>query len=131
MQLQNDHRRGHLRAGVPGGDKAIGLAFGLQAQPNDHRAVGFTAHGHAGLVGHVDDFRCLDDLDAIASHTPRLTSKFTGEEVTELTFNDARLTDELNRVRRFELSQRLERPGDRCPRGKVATHGVQGDPSQG
>ena len=47
------------------------------------------------------------------------------------TIDDAGLTDELNRMTRIELGERLERAGDSRPRGKVAAHGVQRDPGQG
>ena len=68
MELENDHRCRHLRAGVSGGDEGLRFPFALQTQSNDHRAVGFVADRDTRFVSHFDDVRCFNNLDPIASH---------------------------------------------------------------
>jgi hypothetical protein len=52
------------------------------------------------------------------------------EERVELRLDGGGLADQLDRVGRAELSERLERTGHRRLRGEVAPHGVQRDPRQ-
>ena len=46
-------------------------------------------------------------------------------------FDDGGLSDELDRVARVQLGQRLQRAGNGRLGSEIATHGVQRDPRQG
>jgi len=55
---------GEHRAGVPGGDRCVGLVLGDGAHRRDEARVGLRAHGFGRLVRHLDPIRRLHERQA-------------------------------------------------------------------
>jgi hypothetical protein len=129
VELEQHRGRGHLRTGVAGGDERVRSPLGLQLETDDHRAVRLAAHGRRRLVGHFDDVRRLDELNAARE-------RGSGREITDTQCgyartNDVDGTDELKRVLDRQLENGMERSGYRRIRGEISPHRVQRDPRQG
>lgn len=126
MEPQDERRRGHLRAGVPGGDEGVGGALSLQPQADGHRRIGLAAHRDGGLVRHLDDLVGIDQDEPLGGGADER------RRVDQLAFedgpHDGGPPDQLELVGRIELLERQQGRRDRGLRGVVAPHRVQGDP---
>ena len=129
VQAQEDRGRGHLGAGVAGGDEGVGLAFGLELDADGHRRVGLSADGDRGFVGHLDDVRGVDDLQTRRRFDHE--GRSGGELRVQLLADDAFASDELELVRRTEFLDHHQCGRDRRRWGVVAPHRIQGDASHG
>ena len=66
---------------LPAETNASDVPVGLQLEADDHRAVGLSANGGAGLVGHLDDVGRLDDVDAVAMRAERRHTRLAEQRV--------------------------------------------------
>ncbi len=122
---EHERRRGHLRAGVAGGDERVGVAGGLHPQADRHRAARLAAHHDRRLVGHGDDVGRVDDRQPAA--VLRLRGALAGEQLGERGLDGPRLADELDGVLPRQLRQGEECAGHRGAGGEVAPHRVDRD----
>jgi hypothetical protein len=128
VQLQVDEGCGHLGAGVPGGDEAVGVPIRHALDPDDHGAVRLAPEGDGRLVRHGDNVRRVDDRESITDMRQR--GEVAAHKRVELRRDDRGLPYEFDVMLRGQRSERLKCAGDGGPRGKVTPHGIHGNARQ-
>ncbi len=120
---------GHLGARVSRRDERVRSPVRLEPEADHHRALDLAPQRHRGAIRHVDHVRRIDQLETCAKRPePRV---FPAKQRLELLRDDARASDELNRMCGVELSEGEQRAGDGRTGSVVAPHGVQRDARQG
>ena len=131
VQAEHDHRRGHLRAGVAGGDERVGVAVGLELEPErSWSCCGLPRMAAPGLS--VISMTSGASTIAIRSRcdAQRRIVRLVEQRV-ERARDDVGSSDELNGMSRIKLAEGEQRAGNGRLGSEVAPHGVQRDPRQG
>ena len=115
---EHDHRRGHLRAGVAGGDERVGLARRPELEADDHRAVRLAAQRRrSGLsvISMTSGASTIVEAVARARAAPRARPRGASRSCA---LDDGGAPDELDacardRARRGRAARRRRSPGGR------------------
>ena len=109
---EDEERRGHRRAGAPGGHDRVGLALLHERRRDADGRIGPAAQRVRGVLVHRDDFGRVMDLDArVRAAEQRPQPSFLADE------------HDIGRAALLPIQQRAP---DDLVRGVVATHGVDG-----
>ena len=98
VQLEHDHRRGHLRAGVAGGDERVRFPSACSFRPTIIELLGFPRIAAPGLsvISMTSGASTMKIRSRCAASGANSASR---EQRVELLGDDRRASDELNRVR--------------------------------
>ena len=117
VKAQQEGRRREHGAGVAGGNKRIGLARLLKAEPDDYAGIRLPADRGERLLTHPDDVRCRHHVDAGA-----VDATVRGQ----LRLDGFGAANQLHgKIGMF--GERLERARDFGPGCVVTPHRVNGD----